>query len=491
MRHSGRLVVVCGVVAAMAGGARGQLPANVVVVRQGAAPGGDGRSWVTAFRTVAEAFQAMGASAGQINETWISGSPALGPLASGGCVPTAISQTSPPNVTIRGGFAGSEQDSSQRPVGLRSRIDLQRSNLTFSATSLVDRIVFFSTESDLCEASTTLRVLGTIVDSEAVICNLDIDTARRCTLATSNTGRQRPSARISFAEDSAISASSPLDESYSPNAQYFIFGRFVNCVVSTRVRDSTQTSLWGGVYYHCIVSSEVIKGGTFVNCRITSSNMRSGAQIVQSVVRPKPPFVVVAMSGSSVVQSDVAILDNSGNLFVNSIVRGFAPSSPGASIARYSTISQELAASITGEGVIVAPGGVGGTAADWPPEATWVDLGNNNVVPSSGLADINGRARFFGAATPSGGLGPAPRVDRGPVEVQPAGAPPFCYANMDGSSAVVSGTTVPTLTMDDFAAFLALYRAGHRLAYCDANDELSPSDFTCFLAKFRAGCGPQ
>jgi hypothetical protein len=63
--------------------------------------------------------------------------------------------------------------------------------------------------------------------------------------------------------------------------------------------------------------------------------------------------------------------------------------------------------------------------------------------------------------------------------------PACCYANCDGS------TDVPTLGANDFACFLAAFRAGEQYANCDGST-LPPmynaGDFTCFLQKFRAGC---
>jgi hypothetical protein len=61
-----------------------------------------------------------------------------------------------------------------------------------------------------------------------------------------------------------------------------------------------------------------------------------------------------------------------------------------------------------------------------------------------------------------------------------------CYPNCDGS------TTPPVLSAQDFACFLARFRAGDSdYANCDESTIppiLNPADFTCFLSKFRAGC---
>jgi subtilisin-like proprotein convertase family protein len=60
-----------------------------------------------------------------------------------------------------------------------------------------------------------------------------------------------------------------------------------------------------------------------------------------------------------------------------------------------------------------------------------------------------------------------------------------CYANCDGS------TSVPLLTVADFACFLNRYAAGDSYANCDGSTAipvLTVADFACFLNSYAAGC---
>jgi len=65
------------------------------------------------------------------------------------------------------------------------------------------------------------------------------------------------------------------------------------------------------------------------------------------------------------------------------------------------------------------------------------------------------------------------------------GASSECYANCDQS------TTPPTLNINDFVCFQALFAAGDTNANCDGSTTppiLNVNDFVCFQAAFAAGC---
>jgi hypothetical protein len=101
--------------AGVAGAAQAQqLPANVRCVRNGAPAGGDGRSWAAAWPELQEALLTASASGGQITEVWVAQGTYAVPLGNAGPgFPVS-------NVSLYGGFAGTETSASQRPAGTRT-----------------------------------------------------------------------------------------------------------------------------------------------------------------------------------------------------------------------------------------------------------------------------------------------------------------------------------------------------------------------------------
>jgi hypothetical protein len=88
-----------------------QLPANVRCVRNGAPAGGDGRSWAAAWPELQEALLTAAASGGQITEVWVAQG-TYSPPVWNACAGFPVS-----NVSLYGGFAGTETSLSQRPTG--------------------------------------------------------------------------------------------------------------------------------------------------------------------------------------------------------------------------------------------------------------------------------------------------------------------------------------------------------------------------------------
>ena len=105
-----------------------------------------------------------------------------------------------------------------------------------------------------------------------------------------------------------------------------------------------------------------------------------------------------------------------------------------------------------------------------------IDAGNN-VALTEGLAlDLAGNPRFVDDPdTIDTGIGPAPIVDMGAYEFQPASCP--ADVNGDGQ-----------LNVLDFVAFQLLWQAADPAADCDANAEFDVLDFVCYQLAFQAGC---
>ncbi len=120
-----------------------------------------------------------------------------------------------------------------------------------------------------------------------------------------------------------------------------------------------------------------------------------------------------------------------------------------------------------------------------------IDAGDNAALPADTLdadgdldvlealpLDLAGNPRFVDdpSATDSG-VGGAPIVDLGPIEVQ---APAACVADCDGSG---------TLNLDDIDCFVAAFLSSNLAgADCDGSGTLNLDDIDCFVAGFLAGC---
>jgi hypothetical protein len=92
------------------------LPAGVRVVHAGAAPGGNGLAWATAYNDLHNALDAASASGGQVTELWVAQGEYRVRVGEE-CVPFTVA-----NVSLYGGFAGVETSRVQRPAGTRSQI---------------------------------------------------------------------------------------------------------------------------------------------------------------------------------------------------------------------------------------------------------------------------------------------------------------------------------------------------------------------------------
>jgi hypothetical protein len=117
-----RCAAVVGAAGSLLCGAPGvlaqQLPAEVRAVRAGAPPGGNGRSWATAFGDLHDALAAAGASGGQVTELWLTQG-TYQPAGARVCQRFIVS-----NVSLYGGFAGVETTRAQRGPGPRSKITM-------------------------------------------------------------------------------------------------------------------------------------------------------------------------------------------------------------------------------------------------------------------------------------------------------------------------------------------------------------------------------
>ena len=90
-------------------------------------------------------------------------------------------------------------------------------------------------------------------------------------------------------------------------------------------------------------------------------------------------------------------------------------------------------------------------------------LGHDRFVDDPGVTDT--------------GVGPAPVVDLGAIERDPAA--PGCPADVDGDGEV---------TFDDIDAFVAAFLAGDLAADIDGNGEVTFDDIDAFVAAFLAAC---
>lgn len=477
MRRTSGLLVVCGVAAGLSSVARGQaLPANVLVVRQGAAPGGNGLTWATAFDDIYDALAAVQASGGTRNELWFTG----GSYGRRTFVSTCGENVSVPltilgPLEMYGGFVGVEFLRNQRGVG---GAGIQGLPLLVDRL-IADRVGFssFGASQPPCGGSGQVTIRNSTL----------------CQSGASAGGKRGGSVSVSdsVAEDSGFSAM--CGSSFSSSSFNGSGSVFRRCSISGSCSSGFGAGINGGTYEDCSLSAANGQIGgvsmlrssasafppgslpAFVGCRFVGSTVSSGTRVVDSISVNSSFGIFPPFSGCYV-----------GGTLTNSFVdcRENSLADPNQSFAgttlQWTTVNPRYVGFVTGPGV---------------DAGSPIDTGNNNLVPVGLFTDVNGNPRFAGTATPGSGVGGAPRVDRGAIEAVPPGtvvtSPAFCYPNMDGSSAVVGGTAVPTLTGEDFAAFVALYRAGHPLANCDGSTTapvLSPADFTCFLAKFRAGC---
>ncbi|QYU67067.1 hypothetical protein J4558_19220 [Leptolyngbya sp. 15MV] len=238
----------------------------------------------------------------------------------------------------------------------------------------------------------------------------------------------------------------------------------------------------------CGVTSVVLMGSTAVNTVFRAN---------QAALCPAVPSSNVAIQGGTLINCLVlgnttgsSALTVSGGVLVNSIVWdncspslgtcGKAQVAPTADV-RYSAVQNWTGTTQFGNSSadpLVDP-----NTLQLLPGSPAIDAGDTLAVPPGVQTDQIGQWRFIAGGGSPLGAGPAPRVDRGPLEF--GDAPAYCYANIDQS------TGVPALTPSDFVAFLGLYRAGHPVANCDGSaltPVLTPADFVCFVSRYRAGC---
>lgn len=468
MRIVGVMVAACGV-AVCASGARGQaLPGNVLVVRANAVPGGDGLTWATAFDDIYEALVAVQASWGVKNELWFTGGSygrrtTQSPICGDVSVPLSI--VGP--LDMYGGFVGSEVVRSQRGAGGVGNVMGNRVTIDGVVSDLMSFSVFAAT-APLCGDS------GSLTIRDSTLCNASMLVG----------GKRGGTVRVtgSVIEDGSFAVSCGSSSAT---------GSFVGSgSVFRRVGVSVPCGgISGGRYEGGVLNAG---GGSIENVWMlrgrASANPPGGSAIANST------FIGSSVSAGRVISQSFGINSTyfllpigpcfSGGSLTNSLVdcRSFAP--PGDAFVgttlQWTTVNTRFVGFVTGPGV---------------DSGSPIDTGNNDLVPPGLFTDIDGNPRFVGTATPAGGVGAAPRVDRGAVEALVPGSvvttPAYCYANMDGSSALVGGTAVPTISPADFVAFLGLFRDGHPLANCDASTgspTVDSADFACFLSKYRAGC---
>lgn len=240
----------------------------------------------------------------------------------------------------------------------------------------------------------------------------------------------------------------------------------------------------GGQYESCVFSNNhasvgaVVSGGPFVNC-LFRSNRTSSATLLGG-----GPFTNCTIVGNQNVGPGITRIAT--GTMTNCILWGNSSGlpQPYSGAINYSTL----------QGWDGSLGGVGNTAND--PQfvdaaggdyrllaaSSAIDSGSNSALPAGVFTDLELNGRFFDAPTADTGEGSAPMVDRGCYEF---GARPFCYGNIDGS------TSLPALNVQDFAAYLNLFAAGHPLSNCDTSTTsptLNVQDFACFLNAFAVGC---
>jgi hypothetical protein len=174
----------------------------------------------------------------------------------------------------------------------------------------------------------------------------------------------------------------------------FTFAKITNCLFHGNVSQVLDT------VPHSIIE---LHGGmpTITNCTLTGNTAPSGAAAVLLAVEPSA-------------------------LIRNSILWGNAPSeilvSPGE--ASYTQVTYcDVTGGYAGAGNIntdpffVNPGG---QDFDLGPGSPCIDSGDNAAVASGVIVDLPGRPRFVDdPATPDGGVGTPPIVDRGAYEFQP------------------------------------------------------------------------
>jgi hypothetical protein len=113
------LVACCAGLAFAAPALAQQLPAHIRVVDAAAAPGGDGRSWATAYESLHTALEVAAASGGAVTEVWVAQgeyTTALAPHKQ------CQSFTVLTGISVYGGFTGVETSPMQRPSGAQSTL---------------------------------------------------------------------------------------------------------------------------------------------------------------------------------------------------------------------------------------------------------------------------------------------------------------------------------------------------------------------------------
>jgi hypothetical protein len=253
----------------------------------------------------------------------------------------------------------------------------------------------------------------------------------------------------------------------------------VRCTISNNFASSDGVA--GGEYLDCTFShnaggpiGSAVNLGRCVNCLFTGSSTFSGSAPVQR----GGPFINCTFTGTTVLSAPLI-----NGTITNCILWGNSSTLPQSQWYGTGPITYSTLQNWTG-------GGAGNSAANPMLSASLhllsgspcIDSGDNSALPPGAFADLDGHARFFDAPEANSGAGTPPFVDRGCFE---AGAPAFCYPNIDNS------TTSPVLNVLDFSTFLNLFASGHPLANCDASTippVLNTSDFLCFLNKFTAGC---
>jgi hypothetical protein len=525
--------------------ARGQvLPEHVRVVRADAGPGGDGRSWATAYDDLQVALDVAAGSAGGISEIWLGQGVYAAPNAAS-CQAMGFHAW---GVSLYGGFAGTEVSVMQRPPGARSTLSGHQMapigspcgtvlTLHPSGPIVMDRLEVLGAGRG---SAIVMRCGGTVVDTRAYAetgmiasgvafskWNSEPITIERCDFRSFFSsasdmvvnGRAtvidsqfdhfcnamgdgihfeqvtaRRSSFISRADATGILAGEIDAEDctfssivgHSLSALSFGSGRLQRCTVYAR--GDHASSLGAVELINCDInldghSSLVTAPRLLVNGTAFSNCRITGLNTTHVFIAGSAGrFTNCVFSGIVNLASGSVLLQmQSGWAVDNCIIWGNS-----------STLEEQL---------ISMPAGVTGLinhscVQGWTGQ--FGGLGNHGLDP---------------LLNPDGSLqAGSPAIDAGNDAAVPAGVVHdrigncrFADGNGDGVFRVDMGalefttcwanadcsTAAPLLTVGDFAAFLQRFAAGDPWANCDGSTVapvLNVADFGCFLQRFAAGC---
>jgi hypothetical protein len=516
-----RIVSIVGSVALMAGSALAQ-PSNVYLVDASASGANDGSSWGNAFTGVQSAIDAALASGGTKDEVWVKAGtyhPTKSrTMTSGSTTITVKTFDVNGNVSVFGGFAGTETARSQRDIsanvttlaaatsgaeplqlariGGNARID------GFTLTGVAPPSVganWFPVAATLAAsgALSNCRITGntfSVGNPEAsygagVLLLTGYPAVTSCRI-DSNVGRAvlgvLGTVDNTIIENNVSQAGSPT--LYGPDDLVTLLGisRLFGCTVrnngTSGVRYShlvrqdalsrtARTSFTGNF------ASNALIGGAFINV-LAKDNVAGG--------------VVFGLAGLY----NCTVMNNDGRgaggcLGSNNILWGNGAGGGSGSGHSYSDQQNNSEFVFTTTQFWTSGNGGLGDNGDDPlldsngrlqNGSPAIDTGSNALHPDGVVRDLDGNVRFFGTSAPPAGQGEPPVIDRGCFEFGAFGNGAWCYADFNGDAA---------LNATDFVRFIQLYNIGHPLANCDGSSvppKDNAADLTCFVLKYQAGC---